>query len=129
MIKRIGFFVVVLLVLAFTTSAYAYKMNSNGGGNSWKNKHFGYDSFEFLLDDCDLPKMGDWKSWKDKDFDLTCLPDGCFDGFKPMKGNKDFKFKNGNWNGGNSAAPIPATFWLFGSGLAGLVGLRRKFKK
>ena len=126
--KQIGLFVVVLLVLAFTTSAYAYKMNSNGGGNSWKDKH-GHGSFKFLLDDCDFPKMGDWKSWKDKDFDLTCLPDGCFDGFKPMNGNKDFKFKNGHWNGGSSAVPIPATFWLFASGLAGLVGLRRKFKK
>jgi len=28
-----------------------------------------------------------------------------------------------------SAVPIPAAFWLLGSGLIGLVGLRRKFKK
>ncbi len=31
--------------------------------------------------------------------------------------------------GGVPSVPIPSVFWLFGSGLVGLVGLRRKFQK
>ncbi len=127
---RIGFFLVLMLLLAFTTTSYAYKMNPNKWGNSWKNAYFENDHLQSLLDDCDLSKAGkDWKSWKDKDIDLKCLPDDWFDDLKTLKGMKDSKYKDGNWQGGNSAAPIPTTFWLFGSGLAGLVGLRRNFRK
>lgn len=32
-------------------------------------------------------------------------------------------------NGDSAPVPIPAAFWLLGSGLIGLIGLRRKFKK
>lgn len=31
-------------------------------------------------------------------------------------------------SGESSQVPIPAAFWLFGSGLAGVIGLRRRFK-
>ena len=35
----------------------------------------------------------------------------------------------GDLNTGQSAVPIPGAIWLLGSGLIGIVGIRRKFKK
>lgn len=33
------------------------------------------------------------------------------------------------WGKNNSAVPVPAAVWLFGSGIVGLVGVRRKIRK
>ena len=35
----------------------------------------------------------------------------------------------GAWVVSNNPVPIPGAVWLFGSGLIGLVGIKRKFKK
>ncbi|SLM31158.1 exported hypothetical protein [Desulfamplus magnetovallimortis] len=51
-----------------------------------------------------------------------------------------FAFNNGSWSNGSdpygcvavikgSAVPVPAAVWLFGSGILGLAGIRRKLKK
>lgn len=47
--------------------------------------------------------------------------------------NGDYRFDHGNVNvfitASSTPVPIPAAIWLLGSGLIGLIGLRRKFKK
>ena len=47
-------------------------------------------------------------------------------GIGPLTLNLDGSF---NWHFDTAPVPIPSTMWLLGSGLIGLVGFRKKFKK
>lgn len=82
---------------------------------------------------------------KTGEYGFSCLATFSQTGSYFVKGNNTLEFIVSNWNGnagyGNPSGllvtgltgtanpvPIPAAVWLFGSGLFGLVGIRRKFQ-
>ena len=54
---------------------------------------------------------------------------GGYNSFSDVRVYTPISFPNSNQQEFMSAAPIPAAIWLFGAGLVGLVGVRRKFNK
>ena len=69
--------------------------------------------------------------WSDNFYNGFCLNAPGYS-FEEAGVNGDWSLRVDEWNVGTGlehAVPIPGTAWLLGSGLVGLVGIRRRFKK
>jgi hypothetical protein len=50
-------------------------------------------------------------------------------GYDPINGREEHTDRHGHGGRNSSPTPVPSAVWLFGSGLVGLIGIKRKLQK
>jgi hypothetical protein len=103
------------------TSAYFWKWTQNNAGQSWSAMSLAVSAF-----------LNDVQVGSTQTITLASSPASVNLGFSGIDEIRFTTAANKYWmmdNANMAPVPIPPTVWLLGSGLIGLVGLRRRFNK
>ena len=112
---------------------YVFDLNLDGPNSTWS---VWYDADRDMIKDGGSEHVilgGVVESYWDQDgyfYGVLAEADGIYDGYFASTHNEGTpNVLNGTFHAGyGDPVPIPAVAWLFGSGLLGLAGLRRKFR-